>query len=241
MLRTLIGSLAVLLLPVAAHAGGPIPEVTAFRLSPSDGWAPGRQPPKQPLLDVPTHLLGSPPEVVADLYWNSLSRGNDGRTVAGTVPLRLTAAEIGGAADQTWGAQLSLLGNDAWPEMVLLLARTSGETSFDPVLQLSRVQNANDPQVVLYYTDPSASDFVWIRCFFRDVSRIGPQGDGTCWLKLSAVANVATGVEFPAVELPQWRPRADHLRALTLAWARSSDEWPPTQGSGETELLDTGR
>ena len=126
MFRTLVGSLAVLLLPVVAHAGGPVPEVTAFRLSPSDGWAPGRQPPKQPRLDVPTHLLGSLPEVVADPYWNSLSRGSDGRTVAGTVPLRLTAAEMGGVADQTWRAQLSLLGNDAWPDIVLLLARASG-------------------------------------------------------------------------------------------------------------------
>lgn len=241
MLRALVGTLAVLLLPVAAHAGGPVPGVTAFRLSSSDGWAPGRQPPKQPLLDVPIHLLGSPPEVVADLYWNSLSRGSDGRTVAGTVPLRLTANEIGGVADQTWRAQLSLLGNDAWPDMVLLKARASIETSLDPVLQLSRVRHANDLQVVLYHTDPSTPDFVWIRCFFRDVSRIGPQGDGTCWLKLSAVPNVATSVEFPAVELPQWRLRADHLRSLTRAWARSSDEWPPRQGSGEVELLDTGR
>jgi hypothetical protein len=233
----LIGTVAMLLLPVPAPAGEPVQgDEAAFRLSPGDGWAAGRRPPKQPLLDVPMHLLGSPPEAVADLYWRSLSRGDDGRIVAGTIPLRLTATEIGGEEGQAWKAQLSVLGNDAWPDRVLPTGNKYAETTFDPVLQMSRVRYANDPNAVLYHTDPRAPDFVWVRCFFRDASRIGPEAEGNCWLNLSAVANIASSVQFPASELPQWRGRADRLQSLTLAWARSPDEWPLAQDFGDAEL-----
>lgn len=211
--------------------------VTLFRLSPSDGWAPGRRPPRQPLLDVPTHLLGSPPEAVADLYWKALSVGDDGRLVAGTVPLRLTATEIGGEAGQDWRAQLTLLGN-AWPQGLLPLGRAYIETSPDPELRLFRSRNASDPQVVMYHTDPDAPDFVWIHCAFVDPVHVGPQGDGTCWMRISAVPNVATSVGFPATELPLWRLRANYLRVMTLAWARSPDEWPAAEVTGEVTQLD---
>ena len=116
------------------------------------------------------------------------------------------------------------------------MLRRYAETTVDPVLQMSRVRYANDPQAVLYHTEPRASDFVWVRCFFRDASRIGPQGEGVCWLHLSAVANVASSVRFPASELPIWRVRADLLKSLTLAWARRPDEWPPAQDSRDAAL-----